>query len=109
MTTTTTAPDLMDKVLLAQAKKRTGVELESWWRVDDVWSQVSRPVVSCRACGATICSAHAPDRDRAVVAHKADHAQEILEGRRRAFQELDPMDQLFTLPVTARKLEEMGL
>ena len=106
---TTTAPDLMDEVLLAEAKKRTGVELESWWRVDDVWSQVSRPVVSCRACGATICSAHAPDIPKLVVAHKADHAQGILDSRRRAFQALDPMDQLFTLPVTARKLEEMGL
>lgn len=106
---TTTAPDLMDKVLLARARKRTGVEHESWWRVDDVWSRVSWPTVSCRACGATICSAHAPDRDRAVVAHKANHAQEILEGRRRAFQELDPLDQLFILPVTARKLEEMSL
>lgn len=109
MTTTTTAPDLMDEVLLAQAKKRTGVQHESWWRAEDDRSQVSRPVVSCRACGAIICSAHVHDKDRALLAHKADHAQAILDNRRQAFHELDPMDQLFTLPVTARKLEEMRL
>jgi hypothetical protein len=109
MTMTTTAPDLMDEILLARARKRTGVELESWWRVDDVWSRVSWPTVSCRACGAVICSAHVPNKDRAIVAHKTDHAQEILDGRRRAFRALDPLDQLFTLPATERELQEMGL
>lgn len=98
-------PDLMDELLTEQAQKRTGVQQSSWLRVDDEWGRAVRPAVWCLACGDPICSAHTPDRAAAVLGHKADHAQEILDSRRRAFQALDPMDQMFTLPATARELE----
>ncbi len=70
----TNAPDALDAILLAKARRRTGVCWDSWLRVDDVWSQAPQQTVSCRACGNTICDVHAPNVKDAIVAHKADHA-----------------------------------
>lgn len=105
----TTTPDALDAILLAKARLRTGICWDSWLRVDDVWSQSPHQTISCRACGNTICDAHAPNRADAIVAHKADHAIEILLTRREAFRSLEPLDQMFTLPATARELEAAGI
>lgn len=103
----TAAPDLLDELLTEQAQRRTGVRQGTWLRVDDEWSQAIRPKVWCLACGDPICSAHTPAPDRALAAltHKASHGDAILAEQRRAFQALDPMDQMFVLPTTTRELE----
>lgn len=108
----TATPDLLDELLTKQACRRTGVRQDTWLRVDDEWSQAVKPKVWCLACGDPICSAHAQPADRALAAldHKVGHGDAILAEQQRAFQALDPLDQMFTMPATARELEiEMAL